>query len=469
MASWDNEPVSSALVLTSFLQSDDLIEAIVQDFGLTPDPDASRTQRLKALNHFLLERAAQGETCVLIIDDAQALDEPSLDLVRQLSNLETARQKLLQIILCGQPELIQKLQSPALRQVYSRVAVFRSIRHLPVEQVGPYIQHRLKSVGMNQPDFVGPEALDEVVRLSRGNPRLIHHLMDRSLYAWMLTPGQVLTVSHVHLAWDDIQPPKPEAVVGALPQDATPKAAPAPVRSGHWRYLAVAMGLGTLLILAGAWYTGDAQRGWMAWRERLHPPPIISEAEQPAPADEPPPVMAAAHEAQDPEVQRWREVVQQFDGLSGNAQVATFDPKAAEVWAAQWPANTDQAGAWSPVMVSAWPPACEDYPVFRSEEGPDGATGYALTFVPHWLTQAPLRSSVSEESTWRLQVILAHGGWLEGTQLDGVMGPKTTAALRDFQQHHALEASGNLDLPTALVLACTDRSHIKPLKASVDG
>src|SRR5262249_47641804 len=116
-----DDDTASAFVFNSTLGFDEILEYVMEDLGM-PAPGASRVQRLVALNHFLTDRVRRGLNTVLIIDEAQNLDVSSLECVRLLSNFETTTEKLLQILLVGQPELRDKLQRPELRQLKQRIA-----------------------------------------------------------------------------------------------------------------------------------------------------------------------------------------------------------------------------------------------------------------------------------------------------------------------------------------------------------
>jgi len=175
--------VRTAVILNPNLSDVQLLEAIVRDFGLEP-AHATRGALMASLNDFLLEQWRQGRTTVLIIDEAQTLSARALEQIRLLSNLETDKAKLLQIVLVGQPELSAKLAVPLLRPLRQRIAVRYHIQPLDLPEIGDYIAHRLRAAGArgHRPAFT-PEAIQAVARYSRGLPRAINHLCDKALLA----------------------------------------------------------------------------------------------------------------------------------------------------------------------------------------------------------------------------------------------------------------------------------------------
>ncbi len=181
----------TALVLNPFLSEEDLLKRILQDFGVISREDvkAGRLNRvtkqelIDALNDFLLGLVPLKAGAVLIIDEAQNLPRAVLEQIRILSNLETDKEKLLQIILVGQLELQTLLRSPELRQLDQRVSIRYELKPLDREAVGSYVAHRLAVAGGSAAVTFTTRALDRVHRLSGGIPRLINLLCDRALLA----------------------------------------------------------------------------------------------------------------------------------------------------------------------------------------------------------------------------------------------------------------------------------------------
>jgi general secretion pathway protein A len=175
------EHVDVALVLNPAMTAIELMHAICQEFGVvTPDNNDSVKVLVDRLNAFLLDEHARGRHPVLIIDEAQNLCPRVLEQVRLLTNLETSKQKLLQIFLIGQPELRDMLASAELRQLNQRITARFHLAPLSARETAAYVDHRLAVAGVERPLFTA-QALREVHRRSRGVPRLINLICDRSL------------------------------------------------------------------------------------------------------------------------------------------------------------------------------------------------------------------------------------------------------------------------------------------------
>ena len=173
---------STALILNPVMSGDELMKAIATEFGLLVK-GLDRLETLAAINDFLLKQAHAGKESVLIVDEAQNLTEELLEQVRLISNLETDDRKLLQIVLMGQPELRDRLNSPRLKQLRQRITVRYHLNALTRTEVGQYIQHRLALAGSSGvPAFTGP-AIWRVFRYSQGVPRLVNALCDKALLA----------------------------------------------------------------------------------------------------------------------------------------------------------------------------------------------------------------------------------------------------------------------------------------------
>ena len=181
----------TALVLNTVgLTPMDLLKLIAAEFGIEGKLE-STADYIIALNRMLLERLRMGRNTVLIIDEAQNLDQETLEEVRLLSNLETDTSKLMQIVLTGQPELLRMLGMPALRQLRQRIAVEHHMEPLESEEIQPYLTHRMQVAGANFEDVFTDDVHIPFFHFSRGCPRLISLLADRvllSAYAKGLKP-----------------------------------------------------------------------------------------------------------------------------------------------------------------------------------------------------------------------------------------------------------------------------------------
>ena len=177
-----DEHTKTAFILNSNLSEIQLLQAIVEDFGIQLK-NKNKITMLNELNRFLLEQLRRGNNSVLIVDEAQNLKPSLLEQVRLLSNLETEKEKLLQIVLVGQPELKEKLASKELEQLRQRISIRYHIGPLGQDEVRGYITHRLKIAGGNDRGFFDENAMSEIFKYSRGIPRLINIVCDKSLLA----------------------------------------------------------------------------------------------------------------------------------------------------------------------------------------------------------------------------------------------------------------------------------------------
>lgn len=191
-----NEKTKTAFIFNPYLTHTQLLTSIVQDLGIAVKTK-NRSALLGALNNFLLEQLSLGCNVVLILDEAQGLRPSLLEHIRLLSNLETDKEKLFQIVLVGQPELHQKLLSPKLRQLRQRITIRYHILPLERAEIGNYIEHRLKVSGSSGEIAFTPEASEQVYEYSKGIPRLINVVCDRALLlgyvkeTWTVT-GQII-------------------------------------------------------------------------------------------------------------------------------------------------------------------------------------------------------------------------------------------------------------------------------------
>jgi len=179
---------TTALVLNPMLTEKELVRGILDDFG-AEHANGTKKDCLDALNRFLLAEAARGRRPVLIIDEAQNLSPPLLEQVRLLSNLETEKRKLLQIVLIGQKELKEKLSLPSLRQLNQRVTVRAEILPLTRKETSRYIDHRLGVVGGAGRRFLSAGAERAIFRHAKGVPRRINMLCDRAFLSSYLRGG----------------------------------------------------------------------------------------------------------------------------------------------------------------------------------------------------------------------------------------------------------------------------------------
>lgn len=172
--------VATAFVFNSRLNTTQFLDFMMADFGV-PCESPLKSQVLLRLNQWLLDRHRAGETAVLIVDEAQNLSPRVLEEIRLLTNLETSTEKLLQIVLSGQPELEGKIRQPQLRQLRQRISLRCRLQPLRMEEMQEYIAERLRVAGANGLPIFSPEAIEAVQYYSRGIPRLINLLCEHSL------------------------------------------------------------------------------------------------------------------------------------------------------------------------------------------------------------------------------------------------------------------------------------------------
>lgn len=174
---------SSARIIFLFhtqCTSREFMRLLLNELGCETDKTADLATIVDQFNSYLLQEYRAGRRVVIIIDEAQNLDPAVLETVRLLSDFETPQTKLLQIVLAGQPELADKLASPALRQLRQRISTFSSLTPLSSEQAGRYIRHRLRVAGCASTLFT-VQAQEAVAQLSKGIPRNINNLCSNAL------------------------------------------------------------------------------------------------------------------------------------------------------------------------------------------------------------------------------------------------------------------------------------------------
>lgn len=176
------ESTKTALIFNAFISDMELLETINQEFGIDADPKAeTKKGYIDALNHFLLDTFSRGGNAVLLIDEAQNLSHAVLEQIRMLSNLETAREKLIQIVLVGQPELKEHLTASSLKQLNERIMVRYDLKPLDSKDIQGYIEHRLVVAGGRGDLKFTTGAFKKIYAYSRGNPRRINAVCDRTL------------------------------------------------------------------------------------------------------------------------------------------------------------------------------------------------------------------------------------------------------------------------------------------------
>ena len=205
----------TALIFNSHIKPDHLLDFILNDFGV-PCTSTLKSEKLLALNRWLLERYRAGQIPVLIVDEAQGLDPAALEEIRLLLNFETPREKLLQIVLAGQPELEIKLKRHELRQLRQRITIRCRTSPLTLEQTHGYVLERLHVAGGNGNPIFEPDAICAVHAYSHGIPRVINVLCEHSLINACADGSNTVGSSAVERAARDCQLDRAESVSSIL-------------------------------------------------------------------------------------------------------------------------------------------------------------------------------------------------------------------------------------------------------------
>jgi general secretion pathway protein A len=218
----------TVFVFNTNVTFDEILEYIFGEFDL-PVHNGKRLYMLQRLNTFLLEELGKGRNVALLIDEAQDLEYSVLEDLRLLSNLETAKEKILQIVLSGQPELGQKLGNPGLRQLRQRIAVSCRLLPLTREELTEYIQSRLTAAGAADPKLFTRDAEERIFEISTGIPRLVNIVCDNALVIGYALGKKRIGAEVVNEAAADLltgDNPDPVTILGDEPPPVPTVAAP---------------------------------------------------------------------------------------------------------------------------------------------------------------------------------------------------------------------------------------------------
>ena len=172
--------IQSVFIFNTYLNFPELLQVILYDLGLAPK-EANKVTMLQELNDYLIAQLKQAHIVAVLVDEAQNLSDEALEGLRLLSNLETDQEKLIQIVLMGQPELQSRLDRPGLRQLKQRVAFQCRLVPLKEEEIGPYIDFRLQVAGYKGKGLFQRDALQKIANYSNGIPRLVNIICDNAL------------------------------------------------------------------------------------------------------------------------------------------------------------------------------------------------------------------------------------------------------------------------------------------------
>ena len=194
--------VHTAFLFNPRMDTLEFLEYMLSDFGIAPE-SRTKSGMLLQLNRWLVQRFAAGESCVLIVDEAQSLASEVLEEIRLLTNLETDSEKLLQIVLSGQPELETKLHEQGLRQLRQRVAMWCRTQPLTADETAEYVTQRLARAGAKRAIFL-PEAIHALYRYSGGIPRLINLVCEHALLLGYVERLQSIPASVIFAVTSDL-------------------------------------------------------------------------------------------------------------------------------------------------------------------------------------------------------------------------------------------------------------------------
>jgi general secretion pathway protein A len=216
------QDVKLARINNTKVTSDQLISMINEEYGIDTKGD-DKTRMLSKLTDFLISQYAAGGRSMIIIDEAQNLSPDLLEEIRLLSNLETDKSKLLQIILVGQPELDVTLSSPGLEQLRQRIAINTHINPLSLEETEAYIRHRLKIAGNEEGVTFQPGVVETIYDFSKGVPRLINMICDFTLLAAFVDNTKTIDLGLMKETIRELAVEKPEVRAAALRAKESPK------------------------------------------------------------------------------------------------------------------------------------------------------------------------------------------------------------------------------------------------------
>ncbi len=398
----------SALILNTFLQDSALLSAIQVDFGLPPSH--SLEQGLAQLTEFLLSQHQKNGVSLLVIDDAQNLSVDSLELIRLLCNLETTQEKLLQILLVGQPELEHTLAQPALRQLKSRIVKHTRLLGLKKEELARYFDFRVNSAQAAGRLSINTAAVEELYKVTQGNLRQVHLVLDRCLYGLASKRQSVVDLPLLRRAVADI--PSLENISNDLKNKNTePKQ-----RQFGW-FGGVFAGLAIVVLLA--WYGLYVPQN--QWPNKILPL-VNTQASSIKPT--------VGSEA----------TGTQFSGsLAEQASIQQCEQKLKVIAHTEDSLVSQNLPSDMVVLLKPSPRLC-----ISKINGQFWVTWLSRHHVHH--------IKAAEETTNQMQIFLKNMGFLNIQSPDGLFGPKTGEALLKFQQQYRLSPTGQPDDLTFFLL-----------------
>ncbi len=193
----------TAYIPNPYLTCDALLQAVVNELGISKRQ--KKKPPLDCINHHLISSARKGRSTVIIMDEAQSIPVQSLEAIRLLSNLETEKKKLVQIVLFGQPELDQLLSNSSIRQLKQRIAHTHELQPLAQDSIRTYLHHRTKSAGYRGPELFDLRAQKRIFKWSHGVPRLINVLCNKAMMLSYASGDFYIQSKHIDAAASDMQ------------------------------------------------------------------------------------------------------------------------------------------------------------------------------------------------------------------------------------------------------------------------
>lgn len=437
----EQHQVETALIFQSFFQGTGLLKEIIKDFGMaTEEIKADLPTLMNLLNEFLLQKNREGINCAILIDDAQNLSIESLELIRMISNLEADREKLVQIILVGQPELLEKINSHELRQLKSRVAIRQTPVPLEKPELVKYIQFKLNRAGDSGRLTLMPKTLGRLYQLTSGNPRKINILMDRALHYAFDESTSVITPRHIKKAVREIELDIPSRKASFL-------------NSSFVIFLLIliifGMAGGSILFLR------SFAKNQPAGIEKIDPEGVLPSVETTYPVD--PDSAPAAQEAEKSDIKA--PISDSVAGFLSAYEIESFSFRFQEALdqknlTAVQAEIFDRTGLRLIRLTSLPDSIGNKFDILSRIDRDSQKTEYLLFWKPS-LTITKFYSGYKGEEISDLQRILYRAG-LYDYNIDGIVGQIIMKSVKDFQIQHHLQATGFPDPETVFLLANTD-------------
>src|SRR5688572_26544596 len=263
-----------ALIFNPFFSGVEMLQALHSEFGLGNAATTSRKELLDRLNAYLIEQLANGRTCIAIFDEAQHLSTEFLEQIRVLSNLETNQEKLIQIILVGQPELLGLIRTPQMAQLDQRVSVRCTLTHLSLDETGRYIYHRLNVAGAKGSVRFDDAGIRLIHAATGGVPRLVNLTCDRALLAGYSEQSKHITVGHVKQAVASL---RGEEGIDTRASVTPPRVLVRPPAFARPRWLASAFGVAAVTLFALLWWRFDGAAEFLSFKAALSSSPRAAE------------------------------------------------------------------------------------------------------------------------------------------------------------------------------------------------